>query len=308
LAQSEDDLREVLAEHDHDLADHLKEVSKIDEALHGEMAELEMKYGPAIEASEKQIEADESDINASIDSMAYMKQRLIDLRDGLKAMVIEHASKVAKDEIARLDSDEKNLQSKIDEEEVAIDQLNKQADTAQKMISAIQSKFSEQMSKADKILGILRKSKHKIQIDLESSMAEKNQLAVLNSHREETYYQLLEENKQLKQSLEETQEAVGMIGQYKEMRTHNPHSIIPFTHNKLMNKIIALDNILEQDCGDYQQLIDRLKQDEEAITLRHSHLVQTTSELKVQYNKAIEAAKKLSFEINKVFATASIPV
>lgn len=308
IAQSEDDLKEVVDEHDQNLTAHLKEIAKIDEALVNAKTELELKFTPAIETNEKQIESDEIDINTSIDSMAFMKQRLIDLRDGLKAMVVEHANKVAKDEIAKLDNEEKNLQSKIHEEETAFDHLNKQADTAQKMISAIQSKFSEQMSKAEKVLGILKKSKHKIQIELDSSMAEKNQLTVLNSHREETFYQLLEENKQLKQALEETQEAVTMLGQYKEMKAQNPHTIVPFTHNKLLNKIIALDNIQEQESEDYRKLIERLKYEEEALTQRHAHLVQTTSELKVQYNKAIEAAKKLSFEINKVFATASIPV
>lgn len=306
LNQAEEDSKEVDTELARLLASHQQILSKLNEEFDTEQTELFMKYSPTVDSCEKQLSAAENDINNSIDSMNQMKERLFELKDNLKSMIVEHANKVAKDVVSMLTNQENSLKQAIEEEESAIEDLTKTQEVTEKMISAVQSKFSEQMTKAERVLGVLKKSRDKMHSELEAAVSEKNQLAVIHSHREEAYYQLLEEIKQRKEAFEELSEAMEMYKQYKELRTQNPHSNIPMTHNNALNKIISIDNILEQEAGDYKDLISQLKRYEEDLQSKHANASQAISEIRGQYNKALEATKQLSYEINKVFSHVSV--
>ena len=307
LRQVDADLRDFQDQADKNLEGHQELMSSIRDTLDSEQHELEQKYSPSIESLSKQLLSLEQEITSNVDSIRTMKERLFELKDNLKAIIVEHANKVSKQEISMLDNEERTLISKIEEETKLTEELAQNASVTEKVIQTIHSKFSDQMNKAEKVMAVLKKSKEKISVELEMALSEKNQLSVLYNHREETYYQLLEETKMLKSSLDETNECMAMYRQYVELRNQNPSANIPFTHNKLLNQVIGVDNILEQELEDYKRLIAKLKHQEEFVQQRYLESTQAVGEMRLQFNKALDGAKKLSYEMNKVFAYVSVP-
>lgn len=299
------DLLDV-AEQSASLAASFAELCKAhDEDLTAEARELECKFGPGVEALQHELDDHEADIAASVDAVRQMKDRLFDLKDRLKDIVVEHATKVAKQETQAYDVEEKRLAALVEQELALAEELKKKEESVAKVIETVHSKFSEQMAKAEKVMVVLKKSKEKITAELEMALSEKNQLTVLFNHREETYYQLVEETKMMKASFDETVECMQMYQQYMDLRGQNPAASVPFTHNKLLNQIIGVDNILEQEIDDNRRLVDKLRQQEEFLIQRHADSAQALGEIRIQFNKALDSAKKLSYEMNKVFAYVS---
>jgi hypothetical protein len=308
LSQAEEDLKEVENEITHQLAQHQDLMRALNEDFDQEQGELFLKYSPTIDSCEKQLGTAENEINTSIDSMNQMRERLFELKDNLKSMIVEHASKVTRDEVTQLNNKERQLQQRFDDETMATDELTRVQEITEKMIGAVESKFAEQMIKAEKVIGVLKKSRDKVHAELDAVLSEKNQMSVIHSHREESYYQLMEESKNMKEVYEELSEAMEMYKNYKELRAHNTQGNIPLTHNNYLNKIISVDNILDQEMVDYKALIEKLKQQELELIERHSSASQAISERRSQYNKGLEATKNLSYEINKVFSHVSVPL
>lgn len=305
--QVEGDIRDFQEQADKVLVSHQDLMSDINHTFDQETAELEHKYGPSIQDLSNQLLELETGINSNVESIKLMKDRLFDLKDNLKNIIVEHATKVAKEESAALDLQEKTLSQKLEDETRLAGELKQKAEVTEKVIQTVHNKFSDQMSKVEKVMSVLKKSKEKITSELDMALSEKNQLSVLNSHREEAYYELLEETKMLKSVLDETSECMAMYKQYINLRNQNSSANIPFTHNKLLNQIIGVDNILEQELEDNKQLLSKLRQQEDYLNQRHSESAHALGEMRLQYNRVIDGVKKLPYEVNKVFALVTPP-
>lgn len=305
LSQAESDIRDFNDQAARVQSAHEALLSQLRDNFQAEQAELDQKYSPTIEELAKQLAEEEQEIINSTEAIKIMKERLFELKDNLKNIIVEHANKVSKQEITKYDQEEKSLILKIEEETKFTEDLKNKAENSEKIIQTVHAKFNDQMVKAEKVMSVLKKSKEKITAELEVILSEKNQLTVIHNHREEAYYQLLEETKMMKSALEETGECMSMYKQYIELRSQNPAANIPFTHNKLLNQIIGVDNILEQELEDYRKLVGKLRQQEEMLNQRHVDSSQALGEMRLQFNKALDSAKKLSYEMNKVFAYVS---
>lgn len=281
-------------------------INELDDLRREEESAICNHHDPQVEAATAELSEHEEHISSSVQQIDSMKQRLLALRDNMKDTILEFSAAVAKEEIDRYDQEEAELRSKIAKEETEFGHLTGVESELKLIITTVQTKLEQQLAKAEKVMGILISSRGKLGEELRMITEEKNKFVILDQHLRDNAHDLSGTIEHMKLLAQETLEAMEQYPKYREERSRSNENQFQFTTNKQLNKIISLDNIFSQDLEDSQRLMIKLTKQLEVLDARHNEIMQRLGEVRRQHTQAVDAARQISLDMNRVMNQVSV--